>query len=251
MHCKFVQKRIADEAPPVDNHGISDRKTPGERGSAPSRPVAEVEFVQHRAQRTAARCRASCPPRLDPVSVQSSRSRRAPRRRLPRPLLAAYDGRRPGLRARLVGRGGPGDRPGLPEQLAHHRAGHPRDRRAALGGRLGRHRPRAVPAELPLPAGQPPRRPPRARQDLGDVLRRAGAALRVHRRPAGGADREGPRHHLTDMAIGRALVGGLCGLAGPALWVAGRRSPAARDRRVAARATTAVVGVGGRRRSAW
>ena len=174
MHCKFVQNRVSRRTWTSCDEPCQIRSRRAQRPSSvtPSRPVEDRP--RNSMQRPALRGSRSAP-RLDRCHRRPTPLTRAQRRRSRARTAAVVLGLRPGL----GGRGGAGHGPGLPEQLAHHRArdargGRPPDRR-----RLGHGRPRPVPAELPLPRRGAAGGGHRARQDLGHVLRRARPALRA------------------------------------------------------------------------
>ena len=103
----------------------------------------------------------------------------------------------------------------LPQRLARDRARRPRRGGPAEPRRLGDGRPRALPAEPPLPLGRPARRAHRPRQDHEQApTRRSSSATRSspaspRRRSARCADT------LASLAVDSAVDGALVGLAGP------------------------------------
>ena len=101
--------------------------------------------------------------------------------------------RRGRRRGRLAdGRGGrrPDD---LPQQQPHARAGDARRRARAVAQRLRRAAHRAGAPRRTSVHRQPDRRRHHPGQDRRDLGRRAAPALRLHRQPARGPDRPGPR----------------------------------------------------------
>ena len=81
----------------------------------------------------------------------------------------------------------------LPQQQPDAGAGHPRRRAAAVARRLRRAAHRAGAARRTPAHRRPDRRRHHPRQDRRDLGRRAAPALRLHRQPARGPDRQGTR----------------------------------------------------------
>ena len=125
----------------------------------------------------------------------------------------------------------------------------PDRRRGPRGGvahrrRLGGGRPGPVPAELRYPAGGRLGARIELGKTLGHVLRRARAALRLHRGSARGPDREGRATPIRDSPSRRPSSARCAGLVAPAVW--SLLGPRRRRELVGrARRTALTVAVGG------